>query len=374
LSDIGLSEDVSTADTAAAGLGGAQSDDTDNAEAYNSIAFGRSPQDVYNTMMGITDKNPYGVNVPGFIKGLSSIFGPLDYTNILGSQQAIDAMADRQFGLAMNPQNQPGMVGYNSNVPTVTTGVREGLTRGFGSLFGSPVGFSTTRGTVQAQRAADPLGSVMRGAFALAAPMSLPSLAAQTLGKNTYTTSFAPDYDPTKDPNSPSYTGPSSLGGIVDLSLLGSTGMTSTTAQEVYGVAKEAVEEAIDYFSNPKGGIDTVTSVPDNRSFDAFGNVVSSPASSSLIDNDDQINAGILGLDQRSAKEANTQVADSSSLFSPQSISQGLNYFAGPQIQDFFRGVTNNPNVTTRIGPGYDIDKQKMDDNLFSINIPFSTG
>jgi hypothetical protein len=52
------------------------------------------------------------------------------------------------------------------------------------------------------------------------------------------------------------------MGGVVDaLSMLG-TGMTSTTAQEVYGATKEAVEEAIDYFSNPKGGIDTVTSVP----------------------------------------------------------------------------------------------------------------
>ena len=262
MSDIGLSEDVSTADAAAAGLGGSQSDDTDNAESYNSIAFGRDPQDVYNTMMEITDKNPYGANVPGFIKGLSSIFGPLDYTNILGSQQAIDAMADRQFGLAVNPQNKPGMIGYNPNVPTVTTGVREGLTRGFGSLFGSPVGTSTFRGTVEAQREKDPMGSLAMGVFSNLAGLGLPSLAAQSIGRDRYTTSLASDYDRTKDPNSPSFTGPSSMGGIVDtLSMLG-TGMTSTTAQEVYGATKEAVEEAIDYFSNPKGGIDTVTSVP----------------------------------------------------------------------------------------------------------------
>ena len=43
--------------------------------------------------------------------------------------------------------------------------------------------------------------------------------------------------------------------------------MTSTTAQETYGATKEAVEEAIDYFSNPKGGTDitsisSVTSAP----------------------------------------------------------------------------------------------------------------
>ena len=66
--------------------------------------------------------------------------------------------------------------------------------------------------------------------------------------------------------------------------------------------------------------------------------------------------------------------ADASQFLNPQAISQGLNYFAGPQIQDFFRGVTNNPNTTIRLGPGFDIDKQKVDDNIFSINIPFATG
>ena len=261
MSDIGLSEDVSTADTAAAGLGGTQSDDTDNEEAYSSIAFGVAPQSVYNDLMGITDKNPFGANIPSFIKGLSSIFGPVDYSNIFSPKER-EAIANQQFGLAMNPQNQPGKLGYNPNVPTVTTGVREGLTRGFGSLFGSPIGISTIQGPVAAQRSKDPMGSAMMGAFSALAPMSLPTIAAQAIGRDTYTTKGAPDYDPTKDPASPSFTGPSSMGGIVDaISMLG-TGMTSTTAQEVYGATKEAVEEAIDYFSNPKGGTDTVTNAP----------------------------------------------------------------------------------------------------------------
>ena len=250
------------ADSPSAGMQG-----DDNEESYSSIAYGRSPQDTYNAMMGITDKNPFGDKVPGFIKGLSSIFGPLDYTNIFGSQEALDRIANQQFGLAVNPQNQPGMIGYNPNVPTVTTGVREGLTRGFGSLFGSPVGISTFQGPVAAQRSTDPMGSVMMGAFSALAPMSLPTIAAQAIGRDTYTTKGAPDYDPTIDPAASSYTGPSSLGGIVDALSLGTTGMTSTTAQEGYAAAKEAVEEAIDYFSNPKGGteatsISTVTSVP----------------------------------------------------------------------------------------------------------------
>ena len=66
--------------------------------------------------------------------------------------------------------------------------------------------------------------------------------------------------------------------------------------------------------------------------------------------------------------------ADASQFLNPQVISRGLNYFAGPQIQDFFRGVTNNPNTTIRLGPGLDMDKREIDDNIFSINIPFATG
>ena len=66
--------------------------------------------------------------------------------------------------------------------------------------------------------------------------------------------------------------------------------------------------------------------------------------------------------------------ADASQFLNPQAISQGLNYFAGPQIQDFFRGVTKNPGVTTEIGPRYDRDKQKLDDNIFTINIPLRIG
>ena len=201
MSDIGLSDDVSTADAAAAGLGGDDlgGDDTNNEEAYNAFAFGKTPQQTYNEIMGITQQNPFGTNVPGFIKGLSSIFGPLDYSNIFSPEERT-ALANQQFGLAMNPRNEPDKPGYNPNVPTVTTGVREGLTRGFGSLFGSPIGISTIQGPVVAQRSKDPMGSAMMGAFSVLAPTSLPGLVAQTIGRDTYTTTGAADYDPTKDP------------------------------------------------------------------------------------------------------------------------------------------------------------------------------
>ena len=218
-----------------------------NEETYSSIAYGKTPQETFNEVMGITENNPFGYK--GFF---SKTFGinpkSIDYSNIFSGPE-MAALVDQQFGLAVNPQNQPGMIGYNPNVPTVTTGVREGLTRGFGSLFASPVGISTFRGPVAAQRSKDPMASLAMGAFSALAPMSLPTLAAQAIGRDTYTTKGSPDYDPTKDPDSPSFTGPSSMGGIVDaLSVLG-TGMTSTTAQEAYETVEEAVKEAYNYLS-----------------------------------------------------------------------------------------------------------------------------
>ncbi len=108
--------------------------------------------------------------------------------------------------------------------------------------------------------------------------------------------------------------------------------------------------------------------------FDAFGNVTRDANMSRLADQFGQINAGIASVAPNMARDANIQVADASQLLNPQAISQGLNYLAGPQIQEFFRGVTNNPNTTIRLGPGFDMNKQKADDNIFSINIPFSTG
>ena len=108
--------------------------------------------------------------------------------------------------------------------------------------------------------------------------------------------------------------------------------------------------------------------------FDAFGNVTRDANMSRFADQFGQINAGIASIAPNMAQDANIQVADASQFLNPQVISRGLNYFAGPQIQEFFRGVTNNPNTTIRLGPGFDMDKREVDDNIFSINIPFATG
>ena len=162
----------------------------------------------------------------------------------------------------------------------------------------------------------------------------------------------------------------------------------------------------------------TMTSIPQvSPTFDAFGNVTRDAGMSRFADQFGQINAGIASVAPNQAREVRDamrdtfvtttpnlnlpgfrsksmskkdadrikenlktdnpvyqKMSDASQFLNPQAISQGLNYFAGPQIQDFFRDVTKNPGTTTEIGPRYDREKQKLDDNIFTINIPLRIG
>ena len=105
--------------------------------------------------------------------------------------------------------------------------------------------------------------------------------------------------------------------------------------------------------------------------FDAFGNVTRDANMSRFRDAFGQINAGIANLLPEQNREANIQVADASNFLNPKALSGGINFFAGPQIQDFFRNVTRNPGVTTEIGPRFNVDEQELDNNIFTINVPF---
>ena len=97
--------------------------------------------------------------------------------------------------------------------------------------------------------------------------------------------------------------------------------------------------------------------------FDAFGNVTRDANMSRFRDAFGQINAGIANLLPEQNREANIQVADASNFLNPKALSGGINFFAGPQIQDLIRNVTKNPGITTEIGPRFNIDEQKLDDN-----------
>jgi hypothetical protein len=214
------------------------------------------------SMLGITPTNPFGYKSP--FSGITDALGiSLDYSNIFGGPE-MDAIAQKNVDVYSNPNNNPSLPGYDPTQPANQP--RSGIQRGFGSLF-NPVGQQTAFGKIAAQRPNDPMASGAMSIFSALGGMNPATLAAQAIGRDTYAAKGTPGYDPTIDPAAPSYTGPSSLGGIVDALSLGTTGMTSTTAQEGYAAAKEAVEEAIDYFSNPKGGSDvtsisTVTSAP----------------------------------------------------------------------------------------------------------------
>jgi hypothetical protein len=213
------------------------------------VGMGRdtySQVDAMKGALGITPTNPYGYQ--GFF---SKTFGinpeNIDYTNIFdGNQDTMNYIAQKNVDVYSNPNNNPSLAGFDPNQPANQP--REGIQRGFGSLF-NPIGQQTAFGQIAAQRAKDPMGSLAMSAFSTLGGFGLPSLMAQGIGRDTFAAKGTPSYDPTKDPNSPSFTGPTSMGGIVDaLSTIG-TGMTSTTAQEAYGVVEDAVKDAYNYLS-----------------------------------------------------------------------------------------------------------------------------
>tara|TARA_R100000455_G_C6190255_1_gene64754 strand:- start:52 stop:639 length:588 start_codon:yes stop_codon:yes gene_type:complete len=119
-------------------------------------------------------------------------------------------------------------------------------------------------------------------------------------------------------------------------------------------------------------GQKAMADMEDNVSFDQFGRRIDL-GDTRQISNFPQVQIPTVDTTPN-LLDTNMDMADASQFLNPRAISQGLNYFAGPQIQEFFRGVTNNPNTTIRLGPGFDMDKREVDDNIFSINIPFATG
>ena len=119
-------------------------------------------------------------------------------------------------------------------------------------------------------------------------------------------------------------------------------------------------------------GQKAMADMEDNVSFDQFGRRIDL-GDTRQISNFPQVQIPTVDTTPN-LLDTNMDMADASQFLNPQVISQGLNYFAGPQIQEFFRGVTNNPNTTIRLGPGFDMNKREVDDNIFSINIPFATG
>lgn len=136
-------------------------------------------------------------------------------------------------------------------------------------------------------------------------------------------------------------------------------------ARSAFAEAKDAVQDALGFATNPYGGVTDkdFSGLMSSRDDKSSGSMQISDMTQQGADMED-VNKGIgsLGSDM--------MMADASSFFSPQTISQGLNYLAGPQIQDYFRDLTGNPDTTIKLGPRFDIEKQKLDDNIITIDVP----
>ena len=256
--------EVSEHSADAAGMGQAGADDPAAVADPVGIANG----------LGITDKNPFGRNVPGFIQGLSNIFGPLDYSNIF-SQQQMDDIRGKHLGVTMNPNNVPGVIGFDIN--QVPNQPRSGIQKGFGSLFGRPTGQMTTLGPIAAQRSGKPMDAIALSGFNALAGLSLPGIISNIVGPaQSYAVKGSIGYDPTKDPALAGNKGLGTLADVISMNLTGNTtaglqdaytGISSIASDMLGNVADvtSAVEDAISFGYNPKGG--SVGSVVNDKGY-----------------------------------------------------------------------------------------------------------
>jgi hypothetical protein len=189
-------------------------------------------QETFNRSRGITDTNPFGSdNI--FTKYLGIDPKNIDYTDNISRSNRI-SIANNQFSKFMNPQNKPGMVGYNPDFPTAGEGqLRAGA---------QSAGYKTQFGDVMGQARKQSTGEMIaRGLFGLT---PLGPIAAM-LGTQEYGLPGQPGFD-SFDPNNPRQSG-----GILS-TMLGGLNPTQ---------AKEAMTE---FFSAPvaaptKVGIESLT-------------------------------------------------------------------------------------------------------------------
>lgn len=294
-------------------------------------------QNQFNTATGRTNYNPHPDSF------WSQLFGPenVDYTDQYGGPEGVAQINAIARDVYNNPIDSKGNVrgaeGQATAFGTVKSidkqmTVPEMMARGVMSL--TPLGLPLSM-----------IGKTQKSIAPIGAPGALGAIGT---GYN---------YDATLDPASPSYTGSTGmLSGIVNA-------LTGGGGTQAYSTAKDAISS---YFDKKEQEEEREAKgsgqfgVSDNRSFDAFGNVVSSPAVSDFADDVGQVNAGIASLSPTNVTDANMQVADASKTFS--------------DIMNFTRDVTNK-DKGYQIGPGkfnIDIDPRNPYAPEFQYNIPIS--
>jgi len=283
-------------------------DSTDNSEQYNSAVENQTQKQAYTTMRGATATNPFPESF------FSQMFGAenVNYTNIIGSDR-IAEINDLRYNQA---------TGGMSN----RTGANTGKPYQMGDYYiGQPTQMGTVREVPQT------------GIMSVMDNLPYIGTVSNILGRNR----GLPENDPrriammeeqAKSANDPT---------VFD--------RTSDFVKSILGL--DPKDSGASLAASPVG--EGQMRSPDNRSFDAFGNV-----RGSALDTKD--NFGINSLDLDKSKEANMQVADASTTFS--------------DIMGFAKDVTNK-NKGYQIGPGkfnVDIDSRNPYSPEFKYNVPIS--
>lgn len=130
------------------GSGGFLSNDyTPDFNRVSQIQNTMQAQKSFNRSRGITDTNPFG-NDNIFTRYLGIDPKNIDYSNNISRSNRI-SIANNQFSKFMNPQNKPGMVGYNPDFPTADEGqLRAGVqSAGYKTQFGDVMGQARQQST-----------------------------------------------------------------------------------------------------------------------------------------------------------------------------------------------------------------------------------
>ncbi len=294
-------------------------------------------QNQFNAATGRTNYNPHPDSF------WSQLFGPenVDYTDQYGGPQGVAEINAIALDVYNNPVDAKGNVRGAEGQATAFGTVRdidkqmtvpEMMARGVMSL--TPLGLPVSM-----------LGRTQKSIAPIGAPGAPGAIGT---GYN---------YDATLDPASPSYAGSTGMfSGIVDA-------LTGGAGTQAYSTAKDAISSYFDKKEQEKEREAKGSGqfgISDNRSFDAFGNVVGSPSKSSFADDIGQKRAGIASLSPTDAADANMQVADASSMFS-----NAINF--SKDITDKDKGY--------QFGPGkfnIDIDPRNRYAPEVQYNIPIS--
>ena len=225
--------------------------------------------------------------------GFTDYMGGLDYR---GQRDTIDDL-QRQYAQYYNPYGQTGIgtvvpskdnssgldqislnalqkdfnrLNRNPNIQgdKEKGDLREGLQRGYGSLFGSNVGLPTLQGNVVDQDRQFGTGEMFARGLASLAPGPIGTILSQ-VGKTKPTLDTSPTYDPTKDPNSPEYKGPGFFGNLTNVL----TGGAGTQIGDKISSEFNALIDGIDFLNKPTNDKDLSSMTDPNYKGSATANV-----------------------------------------------------------------------------------------------------